>query len=80
MVPGDNNFIRAVIYKCRAYPKPTQAKPLAGVLGVSRGRLLALPTNIRLGWKGLQETNSLAYSKNSQFTVVKIFLTLTPEL
>jgi len=80
MGPGDNNFIRAVIYKCRAYPKPTQVKPLAGVLGVSRGRLLALPTNIRLGWKGLQETNSLAYLKNSQFTVVKFFITLTPEL
>ncbi len=24
-------------------------------------RLLAFPTNIRLGWKGLPETNSLAY-------------------
>jgi hypothetical protein len=26
-------------------------------------RLLDLPTNIRLGWKGLPETNTLAYYK-----------------
>jgi hypothetical protein len=25
------------------------------------GRQIALPTNIRLGWKGLQENNTLAY-------------------
>ncbi len=25
------------------------------------GRLLAIPTNIRLGWKGLPRTNTLAY-------------------
>jgi hypothetical protein len=29
------------------------------------GKLLALPTNIRLGCKGMQETNTLAYSENS---------------
>ncbi len=26
------------------------------------GELLALPTNIRLGWKGLPATDALAYS------------------
>ncbi len=28
------------------------------------GRLLALPTNIRLGWQYLLETNTLAYYEN----------------
>jgi hypothetical protein len=28
------------------------------------GRLLALATNIRLGWKGVQGTNTLAYYEN----------------
>jgi hypothetical protein len=28
-------------------------------------RLLALPTNIRLGWKGLPGTNALAYYEKS---------------
>jgi len=28
------------------------------------GRLLASPTNSRLGWKGLAGTNTLAYYKN----------------
>ncbi len=34
-------------------------KRLSGV--PLKGRLLALPTNIRLGWKGLAGTNALAY-------------------
>jgi hypothetical protein len=29
------------------------------------GRLLALPTNIRLGWKGVPGTNALAYYEKS---------------
>jgi hypothetical protein len=29
------------------------------------GRLLALPTNIRLGWKSLPGTNALAYYEKS---------------
>jgi hypothetical protein len=28
------------------------------------GRLLAFPTNIRLDWKGLPGTNTLAYYEN----------------
>ncbi len=43
------------------------------------GKLLALPTNIRLGCEGLQETNTLAYPENSLFTAVKSFVTLGPE-
>ncbi len=29
------------------------------------GRLLAFPTNFGLSWKGLPETNTLAYYENS---------------
>ena len=38
-----------------------------------KGRLLASPTNIRLGWKGLLGTNTLAYDKNTYITAVKSF-------
>jgi hypothetical protein len=39
---------------------------------------LALPANIRLGWKGLQGTNTLAYYEDSQITSVKSFIILGP--
>ncbi len=32
--------------------------------GASLGQTLVLPTNIRLGWKGLPGINTLAYYKN----------------
>ncbi len=40
------------------------------------GRLLASPTNIRLGWKGLPGTYALAYYKNLYLTAVKSFIAL----
>jgi hypothetical protein len=42
-------------------------------------RLLALPTNIKLGWKCLPVTNTLAYYENSKVTAVKSFITLTSD-
>jgi hypothetical protein len=42
------------------------------------GKLLALPKNIRLGWKGLSGTNTLAYYKHLYITGFKSFVTLTP--
>jgi hypothetical protein len=42
------------------------------------GKLRAIPTNIRLGCKGMQETNTLAYSENSSITNVNFFITLGP--
>jgi hypothetical protein len=39
-------------------------------------RLLALPTNIRLGWEGLPGTNTLAYYENFQVGAVKSFVAL----
>ncbi len=44
--------------KAGAYPRVEHLK------GASRGLALALPTNIRLDWKSLPETNILAYHKN----------------
>jgi hypothetical protein len=41
-------------------------------------KLLALPANIRLGCKGLQETKTLAYYENSYITDKKSFITLGP--
>ncbi len=43
--------------KARAYLKHLSGAPYYG-------RFTALPTNIRLGWKGLAGTNSVAYYKN----------------
>ncbi len=40
------------------------------------GRLLALPTNIKLGLKVLPGTNTVAYNRFSQFMVLKSFITL----
>jgi hypothetical protein len=41
------------------------------------GRLApALLTNIRLAWKGLTGTNTLAYYENSSITKVKSFITM----
>jgi hypothetical protein len=42
--------------------EPTRVKHLSGV--PLQGRLLASPTNIRLDWKGLPRTNTLADYKN----------------
>jgi len=41
-------------------------------------RLLALPTNIRLGWRGLPGTNALAYYEKAILTAVKTFYNIGP--
>jgi hypothetical protein len=38
------------------------------------GRLLALPTNTKLGWKGFPETNTLAYYGNKKIAAVISFM------
>ncbi len=35
-----------------------------------KDRLLALPTNIRIGWKGLLVTNPLAHYEHLKITVI----------
>jgi hypothetical protein len=42
------------------------------------GWLLALSTNIKLGWKRLARTNTLVYSKYSSIKDVKRFITMSP--
>ncbi len=43
-----------------------------------KGKLLALPTNIRLGWKSLPGTNTLAYYENPQITAILGFIVQAP--
>jgi hypothetical protein len=45
---------------------------------VGVGRLLALPTNIKQGWKGLLVTNALAYSEYSKINDEKGFIAFGP--
>jgi hypothetical protein len=40
------------------------------------GRLLALPTNIRLGWRGLAGTNTLVYYEKAKLK--RLYITLGP--
>jgi hypothetical protein len=40
----------------------------------SNGRLLALPANIRLRWKGMAVANTLAYYITATITAVKSFI------
>jgi hypothetical protein len=42
------------------------------------GRLLSSPTNVKLGWKSLPGTNTLAYYKNPYITDKESFITLGP--
>ncbi len=44
------------------------------------GRLLALPTNTRLGWKGLPGTDTLAYYRNLSILAVISFMIQAPGL
>jgi hypothetical protein len=41
------------------------------------GRFMASPTNIRLGWKGLPGTNTLAYYENLLFFIFSSILPLS---
>ena len=44
----------------------------------SYGRLLDLPSNIRLGWKWIEVANTLAYYKTTTITAVKGFIVQAP--
>jgi hypothetical protein len=46
--------------------------------GASLGEAPALSANIRIGWKGLPEANTLAYYKNPQIMAVKGFIAQAP--
>jgi hypothetical protein len=55
-------------------PEPSRVKNLSGAPFL--GRLLALPVNIRLGWKGLLGTNTLAYCEHVYTADVKSVITI----
>jgi len=55
--------LSSLVYCVQVRPKPTQVNHLSGAL--LKVRLLALTTNIRLGWKGLPGAYTLAYYENS---------------
>ncbi len=57
-------------------PEPTRMKQLSG--GRLCGSLLALHTNIRLGWKGLPRINTLAYYEHLWITEEKKFYNIGP--
>jgi hypothetical protein len=40
----------------------------------SHGRLLALPTNISLEWKGIEVVNTIAYYDAAIITIINIVL------
>jgi hypothetical protein len=65
------------LYKILESLSLTSLPSLSGAL--LKGRLLALPANIGLGWKGLPGTNALAYYKKLELTAVKSFITLAQE-
>jgi hypothetical protein len=44
------------------------------------GKLLALPANIRLGWKGLPGAKTQVYCKNLYITAVKKFYRIGPRV
>jgi hypothetical protein len=62
------------MFVSKARSLPLNGAPERYITGVSK----ALPTNIRLGWKGMPRTNTLAYYKNSQITTVKMFYNIGP--
>jgi len=60
----------------RAKPEPTQLECLSDASFL--GKLLVLPTNVRLAKKFLPGANTLAYLATSLAMKKKSFLTLTP--
>jgi hypothetical protein len=60
--------------KAGAYPN---GKPYVTPLS---GKLLALPTNIRLSWKGPSGANTLAYLEPLQITAIKGLIILAPHV
>jgi hypothetical protein len=67
-------FHHSSIFACKA--EPTTVDPLMELY--SKGRLLALPANIRLGRKGLAGTNILACFNIATITAVKGFIVQSP--
>jgi hypothetical protein len=63
------------MFEGKVRPEPTGAKYFS--IAPLWGWLLALPTNITLGWNVLQGTNTLAYYENFENYGQKSFITLS---
>jgi hypothetical protein len=63
------HFQHSPIFVCKAGTYPI--KDLSGA--PLQGSLLGLPTNKRLGWKGLPWTNTLAFSKIRKLLIKKLY-------
>ncbi len=72
-----NYEISQGLYYTAFYGSNLRLKQLSGV--PLQCRLLASPTKIRLGWKGLPRSNTLAYYENPLITTVKSFIVQAPE-
>ncbi len=57
-------------------PESTQLEHLSDASFV--GKLLVFPANVRLDWKVIASTNTLAYLASSTVAKGKSFITLTP--
>jgi hypothetical protein len=61
-------------------PSLTEATGVKQLSGAPlKNRLLALTINIRLGWRCLPGTNTLAYCEHSSIMDTKSFTTLVPD-
>jgi hypothetical protein len=57
-------------------PEPTHLEHLSDASFL--GKLLAFPANVRLDWKVIASTNTLAYLASLTVTKEKCFITVTP--
>jgi hypothetical protein len=61
----ETHVLMSSTFSSTTTPQLFQVYNLLGTFqALTPGRLLALPTNIRLGWKGLPGTSTLAYYEN----------------
>ncbi len=67
-----SNLVQCLWVRPGAYPRVEHLKGACYL-----GWHLALPANIRPGWKGLPGTNALAYYEKVKLTAVKSFIILT---
>ncbi len=61
----------------RARPEPTQLEHLSDASFF--GKLLVFPAIVRLDWKVIASTNTVAYLASSTVMKEKCFITLTPD-
>jgi hypothetical protein len=76
--PSLASFFARIVWCLWVREESTKVKHLSGA--PLQGKLLALPSNNELGWKGLPGANTLVYYKNSQLTAIKSLITLAPGL